>query len=274
MSYRKVRLEYTHPHPSPNEGERVGHPRAARITLAAPKANILDREMIGELDAAFVEAAGHPVTAIVLAADGPHFSFGASVEEHLPDMIGDTLAALHGLLRTVAHTPAPVIAAVRGQCLGGGFELVLACDLIVAEATAQFACPEIKLGVFAPAASALLPVRAGQATASRMLLGAESISGAEAAAQGWVARAVPAGELDGVVERWLETEFLPRSASSLGYACRAARLRVREALEHELPMLEHLYLNELMRTPDAVEGIRAFLEKRAPQWSSTSAIAR
>lgn len=262
MTFRKIRLAFT-------DDDRV-----ARIALAAPKANILDREMIGELDAAFAESAGHPVTAIVLAADGPHFSFGASVEEHLPGKIDDTLKALHGLLRTVAHAPAPVIAAVRGQCLGGGFELVLACDLVIAEATAQFACPEIKLGVFAPAASALLPAKAGQALASRILLAADSISGADAAALGLVARAVPAGELDAALDRWLAAEFLPRSVSSLGYACRAARLRIREALEHDLPMLEHLYLNELMTTPDASEGIRAFLEKRAPRWSSAGAVAK
>jgi cyclohexa-1,5-dienecarbonyl-CoA hydratase len=262
MSFRKIRLEFTH------------DDHVARITLAAPKANILDRAMIAELDTAFADAAGHPVCAIVLTAEGPHFSFGASVEEHLPGTIRDTLAALHGLLRAIAHAPAPVIAAVRGQCLGGGFELVLACDLVIAEQTAQFACPEIKLGVFAPAASALLPVKAGRALASRLLLAADSVSGAEAAAQGWVARAVAPGELDAALDRWLETEFLPRSPSSLGYACRAARLRVTEALEHELPMLEHLYLNELMSTPDAVEGIRAFLDKRAPKWSSVTAVAR
>lgn len=262
MTFRKIRLAFTH------------DDRLARIALAAPKANVLDREMTAELDAAFAEAAGHPVTAIVLAADGPHFSFGASVEEHLPGKIDDTLKALHGLLRTVAHAPAPVIAAVRGQCLGGGFELVLACDLVIAETTAQFACPEIKLGVFAPAASALLPVKAGQAVSSRILLAADSIGGADAAALGLVARAVPAGELDAALERWLVAEFLPRSASSLGYACRAARLQVREALEHDLPMLEHLYLNELMTTPDATEGIRAFLEKRAPNWTSAGAVAK
>ena len=262
MSDAKVRLELTH------DG------RIARVTLAAPKANILDRAMIAELESVFKEISGYVVNAIVLTADGPHFSFGASVEEHLPDKIGDTLAALHGLLRSVAEAPVPVIAAVRGQCLGGGFELVLACDLIIAAETAQFACPEIKLGVFAPAASALLPVKAGQALASRLLLAADSVSGAEAASQGWVARAVPAGELDAALDLWLEADFLPRSASSLSYACRAARLRVREALEHELPMLEHLYLNELMSTPDAAEGIRAFLEKRAPKWANGAVVAK
>ena len=262
MNFQKIRLEFTHDR------------QVARITLAAPKANILDRAMIHELEAGFAEASGHAVKAIVLAADGAHFSFGASVEEHLPGMIGDTLAALHSLLRTVTNAPAPVIAAVRGQCLGGGFELVLACDLVVAEATAQFACPEIKLGVFAPAASALLPVKAGQALASRILIAADGISGSDAAALGWIARTAPAGELDTALDKWLTAEFLPRSASSLGYACRAARFRVHEAMEHALPLLEHLYLNDLMTTPDAAEGIRAFLDKRTPRWSSATTVAK
>jgi cyclohexa-1,5-dienecarbonyl-CoA hydratase len=106
-----------------------------------------------------------------------------------------------------------------------------------------------------------------------MLLAADSITGADAAAQGWVARAVSEGELESALDQWLTSEFLTRSASSLSYACRAARLRVREALEHDLPMLEHLYLNELMKTPDAVEGIRAFLEKRAPKWTNAAVAA-
>jgi benzoyl-CoA reductase subunit C len=136
--------------------------RVAVITLAAPKANVLDGEMIaaiaGHLDGL---ATRDDLVALVIAAEGPHFSFGASVEEHLPARIGQTLDALHQLLRKLLTTHAPTIAAVRGQCLGGGFELVLACDLVIADAEARFACPEIKLGVFPPAASVLLPVRIG-----------------------------------------------------------------------------------------------------------------
>ncbi|HLM79255.1 MAG TPA: enoyl-CoA hydratase/isomerase family protein [Terriglobales bacterium] len=253
MNFEKIRFQFTH------------QERVARITLAAPKANILDRSMILELDSALSLCAGRELNALVIAADGPHFSFGASVEEHLPDQIAGTLRALNALLRRIADAPAPVIAAVRGQCLGGGFELVLACDLILADKTAQFGSPEIKLAVFAPAASALLPVRIGLAIASRLLLTGAALSAEEAARFGLVARC--ADDLDGALETWLESDFLPRSPSALKYACQAARRPLRRALDEDLPQIESLYLNDLMATPDAVEGIRAFLEKRAPQFA-------
>jgi len=258
MNFEKIRFQFTH------------QERVARITLAAPKANILDRSMILELDSALSLCAGRELNALVIAADGPHFSFGASVEEHLPDQIAGTLRALNALLRRIADAPAPVIAAVRGQCLGGGFELVLACDLILADKTAQFGSPEIKLAVFAPAASALLPVRIGLAIASRLLLTGAALSAEEAARFGLVARC--ADDLDGALETWLESDFLPRSPSALKYACQAARRPLRRALDEDLPQIESLYLNDLMATPDAVEGIRAFLEKRAPQFARSSLV--
>ena len=260
MKFEKIRLEFTQ------------QDRVARITLATPKANILDRAMIQELDAAVSECETRELNAIVLGADGPHFSFGASVQEHMPDQIAGTLSCLHGLLRRIYHAPAPVIAAVRGQCLGGGFELVLACDLIVADATAQFASPEIKLGVFAPAASALLPIRVGQAAASRLLLTGAPISAEEAAGCGLVSKVLE--ELDAGIHQLLEADFLPRSPSSLRFACQAARLAMERAFNENLDRLEDLYLSGLMATPDAVEGIRAFLEKRSPQWGRPEVLAR
>jgi cyclohexa-1,5-dienecarbonyl-CoA hydratase len=256
MTTSTTRLEYHH------DG------RVARIVLAAPKANILDRVMIAAID-------GHvrslltrgDLHAVVFTADGPHFSFGASVQEHLPDQIAGTLGALHGLLRRIVDLPAPTIAAVRGQCLGGALELALACDLIVAEESAQFGCPEIKLGVFPPAACALLPVRMGAGPAASMVLTGESLCGGDAYRSNLVARLAPDGRLDGTLEALLAGEFQPRSAAALRLAARAMRRAVRRALDEDLPGLERLYLDDLMREPDAVEGIRAFLEKRPPQWS-------
>ena len=245
--------------------------RVARLTMRAPKANILDIEMIGGLDAGVRQiAALADLRAVVITGEGPHFSFGASVAEHLPDRIESALGALHGLLRRLLDVPAPTIGALRGQCLGGGLELALACDLLIAEEDAWLGCPEIKLGVFPPAASALLPVRAGAARAAALTLTGDSINGIEAHAIGLVARVAPSGGLDAALEDWLATTFLPRSAGGLRFAATAARREVRRVMDDALPLAEQLYLGELMRHPDATEGIRAFLEKREPRWTTAA----
>lgn len=248
--------------------------QVARIILAAPKANIIDQVMIAELDSAFDQlAARRDLNAIVLIGEGPNFSFGASVQEHLPEQISGTLARLHALLRRIAEAPAPTIAAVRGQCLGGGLELALACDLILAEETAQLGCPEIQLGVFPPAASALLPLRIGAGSAASLVLTGASVGGAEAAAIGLVARTAGAGQLERVLAEWLTADFLPRSPSALRYAALAVRRPLVRALDQDLPVLEQLYLQDLMSESDAAEGIQAFLEKRPPRWRQSGATA-
>ena len=227
---------------------------------------------MADLESAFESLASRrDLKAIVLIGERPNFSFGASVQEHLPEQISGTLTRLHGLLRRIAEAPAPTIAAVRGQCLGGGLELALACDLILAEETAQLGCPEIQLGVFPPAASALLPARIGAGPAASLVLTGASMSGATAAAIGLVARTAGPGQLDAVLAQWLAADFLPRSPSALRYAALAVRRPLMRALEQDLPVIERLYLQELMSEPDAAEGIRAFLEKRPPRWRQSGA---
>jgi cyclohexa-1,5-dienecarbonyl-CoA hydratase len=255
MNAPKARLTFEHEN------------QVARLALAAPKANILDRAMMADLIKIVDQLEPRrDLKAIVLGAEGPHFSYGASVEEHLPDQIAGTLAKLHRLLRRMVELPAPTIAAVRGQCLGGGFELLLACDLILAEETAQLGSPEIKLAVFPPAATALLPVRIGAGPAAALVLTGASWSGAAAAAAGLVTRTAPASELEAALSDWLKKDFLPRSPAALRHAVQAARRPLQRALAEDLPELERRYLEELMTEPDAVEGIRAFLEKRPPRW--------
>jgi len=256
----KARLEFEH------DGQ------VARIVLDAPKANIVDQAMMADLESAFERLASRrDLKAIVLTGEGPNFSFGASVQEHLPEQISGTLTRLHALLRRIVEAPAPTIAAVRGQCLGGGLELALACDLILAEETAQLGCPEIQLGVFPPAASALLPARIGAGPAASLVLTGASMSAATAAAIGLVARTAGPGQLDAVLAQWLAADFLPRSPSALRYAALAARRPLMRALEQDLPVIERLYLKDLMSEPDAAEGIRAFLEKRPPRWRRSGA---
>ncbi|MFQ5525141.1 MAG: enoyl-CoA hydratase/isomerase family protein [Thermoanaerobaculia bacterium] len=243
--------------------------RVARLRLAAPKANILDRAMIADLNRACDALVGRKnLVAIVLEAEGPNFSYGASVEEHLPGEIDKVLSELHALLGRLLELPAPTIAAIRGSCLGGGLELVLACDLLLAEEGARLGQPEIKLAVFPPAASALLPARIGAGPAAELILTGSTWSGTKAAELGLVARTTADGTLDEALAAWLADEFLDRSPAALAQAVRATRRTLRRAVEEDLPQLERQYIDELMVEPDAVEGIRAFLEKRPPRWES------
>jgi len=239
----------------------------ARLVLSAPKANIVDTAMMDDLDRSMDllnERQG--LKAIVLMAEGPHFSFGASIEEHLPDAIDATLQRLHSIIRRMNFLPAPTIAAIQGQCLGGGLELALACDLLLAEEGAQFGCPEIQLGVFAPAASALLPLRIRGGDAAHLLLTGSRWDAEVALQKGLVDQLAPKGQLEKTLNDWLDRDFLPRSANGLRCAAKAVRHLRATALENELAHHEDLYLNELMASPDGSEGIHAFLERRAPVW--------
>jgi len=246
--------------------------QVARVTLAAPKANIVDQAMMAALAAAFDDLRTRPqLKVMILTAEGPHFSFGASVQEHLPEYVGTMLPRLSGLLGQLLELPAVTLAAVRGQCLGGGFELALACDFIVAEEGAQFACPEIKLAVFPPAAAVLLPARIGASRAAELVLTGSAWNAAQAAGAGLIVRTAPQGEgqLEATVETWIRDHFLARSPVALRYGVRAARLPLRRALQEDLPQLERMYLDELMAESDAVEGLRAFMEKREPHWEKS-----
>jgi cyclohexa-1,5-dienecarbonyl-CoA hydratase len=245
--------------------------QVARVALAAPKANIVDQAMMTALAAAFDDLRNRTqLKVMILTAEGPHFSFGASVQEHLPEHVRTMLPRFSGLLGQLLEVPAVTVAAVRGQCLGGGFELALACDFIVGEEGAQFACPEIKLAVFPPAAAVLLPARVGASRAAELVLTGTAWNTAQAAAAGLIVRIAPQGQLEAAVETWIRDHFLARSPVALRYGVRAARLLVQRALREDLPQLERMYLDELMAESDAVEGLRAFMEKREPHWEKSS----
>jgi cyclohexa-1,5-dienecarbonyl-CoA hydratase len=245
--------------------------QVARVALAAPKANIVDQAMMTALAAAFDDMRNRPqLKVMILTAEGPHFSFGASVEEHLPEHVRTMLPQFSGLLGQLLEVPAVTLAAVRGQCLGGGFELALGCDFIVAEEGAAFACPEIKLAVFPPAAAVLLPARIGVSRAAELVLTGAAWSTAQAAAAGLIVRTAPQGQLEATVETWIRDHFLARSPVVLRYGVRAARLLVQRTLREDLPQLERMYLDGLMAESDAVEGLRAFIEKREPHWEKSA----
>ena len=241
--------------------------RLLRLRLARPKANIVDAQMIAALAAALDKHRGDDgVTAALLDAEGPNFSFGASVEEHLPQNCAAMLTALHGLIVQMLEWPAPIMAAVQGQCLGGGLEVALAASRIFASPDARLGQPEIKLAVFAPAASCLLAYRVNQQAAEDLLFSGRALTAAEAQALGLVAEV--ADDPAAAALAYFDAQLADKSAAALGYALRAARGAMLPAVKRRLAEVEKLYLEGLMQTHDANEGLAAFMEKRAPKWQN------
>ena len=239
--------------------------RLLRLRLAKPKANLIDAPMIAALDAALTAHLGNAqLGAILIDAEGPHFSFGASVEEHLPDQCAEMLKSIHKAMLRLIECPIPILVAVRGQCLGGGLELALSGHLIFVAPDASLGQPEMKLGVIAPAGSSLLPEVAGPTLALDLLLSGRSISGTEAAAAGIAKEA--AADPEKAALAYFEEHLKPKSASSLRLAVKAARLDLVARVKAKLAAVEHLYLNDLMKTRDAVEGLEAFIAKRPAKW--------
>ena len=249
-----------------------GEPEAScvRITLGGSKGNILTRAAMGGLREAFTLAKeDRDVKAIILMGDGKHFSFGASVEEHQREQAAGMIHDFHQLILQVAEISIPVIAVVSGYCLGGALELALAANVIFADETAFFGQPEINLGVFPPPASLLLPLKLGYAWAEAMLVTGENVSAPRAYELGLVNQLFPNMEALRVgTDEWIKNNLLPKSARSLRLAIQAERSQLLDTLRTHLPRLERLYVDELMTTHDANEGIAAFLEKRKPNWKN------
>ena len=239
------------------------------LELGPAPGNILDRALIHKLGANLrALAKDGRLKAIVLRGSGAHFSYGASVEEHMPSQVGRMLPDFHALLRLIDELPLPpVIAAVRGRCLGGGFELALACDRILVEEDAQLGCPEIRLGVFPPAAAALLPLRVNAGRAAELLVSGRLLDGREAGELGIADHVAESGGLDFAVETLVDQTLVPLSAAAVRQARHACRHPWHAALHRRLPELERQYLEDLMATVDALEGLEAFLAKRKPAWS-------
>lgn len=238
--------------------------RLLRLRLSRPKANLIDAAMIAALHGALREhLANANLSGVLLDAEGPHFSFGASVEEHMPQQCDAMLKAIHALVMQFVESPVPVLVAVRGQCLGGGLEVALSGHMIFVASNAGLGQPEMKLGVFAPAASCLLPELVGPSRAIDLLLSGRSISGADAAAMGM---AVLAAEPEAAALSYFTEHLKPKSASSLRFAVQAARCDFAARVRAKIERVERMYLDELMKSHDAVEGLEAFVEKRAAQW--------
>lgn len=236
-----------------------------RLVLDRPPLNVLDEAALADLETALERAAGSSAKALCLSGHGKAFCAGVAVEDHLPDRVDATLARFRRVVERLLELPMPVVAAVHGAALGGGCELVAACDVVLAREDARLGQPEIRLGVFPPAACALLPRLVGRQRALELILTGRTLDAREALEAGLVQQVLPGEGFEGRVET-----FLAQLAGLSRPVLRLAKQAVVDGLERPLAEAlegaESTYLEELMTLRDPVEGLQSFLEKREPVW--------
>ncbi len=243
--------------------------RVLRLELANGKGNILDMATMREIKHALD---GHEddqrLKLVMLCSSGKAFSYGVSVAEHTKELVGPMLETFHTLLRRIASYPVPVATAVKGACLGGAFELALCTHFVFATRGASFACPEIKLGVYPPVLAAIGADRLGAPLAERMLLTGEAIDVDVAERSGWLTMALDEGDPEEAAIEWYRRTLAGLSACALRRSNAAIRQGsvLNERLGRPLYKIERSYIDQLMKTRDANEGITAFMEKRKPVW--------
>ncbi len=239
--------------------------RIMRLVLDAGKGNVIGMRVIADLGELLEQArTTKSLRALVLDHEGDHFCFGASVDEHVPGKAEEMLPQFHDLAKDLLQLSIPVVCAVRGMCLGGGLEVACLADRIFVSPNAKLGQPEMMLGVFAPIGSALLPRRIGSMPAADLLLSGRIVKAEEAREMGLVSEIVD--DPSEAALAWVREHLLPKSASSLRFAAMAARRAWADDFLVDLEHLEAVYMEDLMATHDAVEGINAFLEKRDPEW--------
>jgi cyclohexa-1,5-dienecarbonyl-CoA hydratase len=238
----------------------------ARITLRNPPLNVIDIPMMEELAEALAAIEQRPdVAVMVVSGGGEGFSAGVNVADHTADKVESMLQKFHAVIRALIATKKVTIAAVHGNCLGGGAELAMVCDMVYTTVSAKWGFPEIKLGCFPPVACTALAALVGQKRAAELILTGRTISGTEAADIGLACCAVENEKLEATVESRI-AELLRLSLAALAVTKKACYAWDAVHFDKGLARAEKIYMEELMKTPDAHEGIRAFMEKREAKW--------
>jgi len=244
-------------------------PRVASIVLNRPPMNVINLQMLGELHAAWDEVEGLQAQVVVISGAGDTaFSTGVDVADHMPDRIGPSLKRFHELILSMRRSDCITIAAIHGHVLGGGAELAMMCDFIIAADDSRIGQPEISLACYPPVAAAHLPSALGLHNASEIVLLGEPVDATRAEKLGLVNRVVPRTELDATVDSYVD-KLLTKSSIALAFAKRALRDAVGDQFEKALARSEQMYLTELVKSDDMVEGVRSFIEKRPPSWKNS-----
>jgi cyclohexa-1,5-dienecarbonyl-CoA hydratase len=223
--------------------------------------------MMHELLQVLTEIEPRPdISTILLEGDVRAFSAGVDVRAHLPEQVREMLTSFHAVIRAIVASRKITIAAVQGVCLGGGAELAVVCDMAYTARDATWGFPEIKLGCYPPVAAVALPALVGQKRAAELILTGRQISGDEAVAIGMANRSASAEELPALVQETL-SQLQAMSPAALALAKKSIYAWDAIHFDKGLARAEKIYLEELINTEDAREGIAAFLEKRSPKWT-------
>ncbi len=240
----------------------------ARITLARPKHNVFDIAMMNELNAELdLLSVDTELKCVVILGEGPSWCAGVEVADHKPEMVSEMIAVFNGIFERIDKIEVPVIAGVHGACLGGGMEVAIACDVIVAAKSASFGQPEIKLGFFPPYAAIRLPQLIGPAKAIEVCTTGRRYSAEEAWQMGFVGYVADDDQLTDTLDR-LIGDIRTASPLIIRLNKRAVKKHLGLTFKEALDGVSDLFLNELMKTEDTLEGIRSFEEKRRPQWKN------
>jgi cyclohexa-1,5-dienecarbonyl-CoA hydratase len=242
--------------------------QVARITLNRPKHNVLDIPMMKELNAALEQiAADDSLKCLVITGEGRSFCAGVEVSDHKPEMVDEMVAVFNRIFELINMIDIPVIAAVNGACLGGGMELAIACDIVIASEKAILGQPEIKLGFFPPYAALRLPELVGVARAIEICTTGRNYSAAQARDLGFVSQVAPVETFGEEVEKTVG-EICMASPLIIRLNKRAVKRHIGTSFYQGVDLVSNYFLNTMMKTEDTLEGIKSFEEKRKAQWKN------
>ncbi len=238
------------------------------ITLNRPPVNILNIEMMNEINDTLKDwIEDRDLRVVLFNANGKCFSAGVDVAEHMGDLVPKMIESFHGMFRLMDRLGAVTVSSVYGSCLGGGCELAIFCDLVIADDTGKFGQPEIQVGVLPPIAAQIMPRIIGRKAAMDLILSGRIISAQEAMGMGLINKVVAKGDLPKETQEFIKP-YLSLSAEVLRITKKTIKAGLIDDFEPSLKIIEDIYLNELMKTADAHEGLKAFLEKRPPEWKN------
>jgi cyclohexa-1,5-dienecarbonyl-CoA hydratase len=239
-----------------------------RITFNSPPLNILNIEMMKEINQALRDFQGKNLKVLILNANGKAFSAGVDVSDHTKEKVKEMIQTFHEIFTNLHKINAPTVALVNGAALGGGCEVATFCDIVIASEKSKFGQPEIKVGVFPPVAAAIFPKLMWSKKALELIITGETISANEAKDLGLVNHILPVENFEAEAEKFITEKLTSNSAAVLQLTKRAFMEGVTQNYAESIKKIEDIYLNELMKTNDANEGLAAFLEKRRPVWKN------